>query len=149
METGKVLTLYMTMPDMMRAGHRMKCENFECDPNGIINDVNYEQDEKNLLLLVSQKSYQKIYDADFYVDEGVLLENIYVDTDISTLKKSDHVEIGDTIFEVIKPCEAYAYLYALAPEIPEVIEGDRGVFLKPVEHGSVNVGDSIKLLAKD
>ena len=74
MTTGKVLSLYMTMPDLMRAGHRMKCEDIECDPNGIINDMNYENPEKNMILQVSQKSYEIIEEAELFLDKGILME---------------------------------------------------------------------------
>ena len=33
MTNGKVLSLYMTMPDMIRAGHRMRVEDMDCDEN--------------------------------------------------------------------------------------------------------------------
>ena len=46
MSNGKVLALYMTMPAAMRSGHRMSCEDVDCDPDGIIGDMNYEKSEK-------------------------------------------------------------------------------------------------------
>lgn len=146
MITGHVLSLYMTMPDMMRAGHRMKCDDIECDPNGIVGDINYEEEGKNRILLVSQKSYEIIEEADLYVDKGVLMENIYVDIDLNHLKAGSIIEIGETLFEVEAPCEAYAYLYAFSPELPELIHGNRGLFVKPVEYGRLEVGDSVTIV---
>ena len=146
MTSGNVLTLYMTMPDLMRSGHRMKCEDFECDPNGIIGDVNYEKGGEHVLLLVSKKSYDIIEAAELVVDKGVLLENIYVDIDLNHLKKGSVIEVGDILFEVTGPCKAYAYLYALAPELPELIDGNRGIFVTPMEQGRIAVGDEVKIV---
>lgn len=146
MTNGKVLTLYMTVPDLMRSGHRMSVDAFECDANGIVGDVKYESGEENPLLLVSKKSYDIIEAAELVVDKGVLMENIYVDADLYHLKKGSVIEIGETLFEVKGPCEAYAYLYALAPELPELIHGNRGLFVSPVEHGNVAVGDEVRIV---
>lgn len=146
MTTGTVQMLYMTMPDLMRSGHRMQCEDFECDPNGIEGDVNYEKHEENVMLLVSQKSYDIIEEAELVVDKGVLLENIFVDIDLNHLKKDSVLEIGDTVFVVTGPCEAYRYLYALAPELPELLHGNRGIFVKPAEQGKIRIGDTVTII---
>ena len=146
MTSGKVLTLYMTMPDMLRSGHRMKVEDFECNPGGIVGDKNYESAESNPILLVSQKSYDIIEEAELVLDKGVLMENIFVDIDLNHLKQGTIIEIGDTLFEVNGPCKAYAYLYAFSPELPELIDGNRGIFITPVEHGNVAVGDEVKIV---
>lgn len=57
----------MTMPDMMRSGHCMTCEDIECDEGGIIGDMNYETatDEDKVMLLTSKKIMCKMV---FYVD---------------------------------------------------------------------------------
>ncbi|MEA1919728.1 MAG: hypothetical protein U9N52_07805 [Campylobacterota bacterium] len=146
MATGKVLSLYMTMPDLMRSGHRMKCDDFECDDNGILGDKNYESEESSLILLVSKKSYDLIEEAELVVDQGMLMENIYVDIDLNHLKKGSVIEIGETLFEVTGPCQAYRYLYAFAPELPELIHGNRGIFVSPVEYGRVEVGDEVSVV---
>lgn len=147
MAEGKVLSLYMTMPDLMRSGYRQKVEDFECDQNGISGDINYEKgDDDHVMVLVSKKSYDIIEEADLYVDLGVLLENIYVDIDLNHLGKGSIIEVGETLFEVTGPCTAFRYLYALDPEIPELLEGKRGLFIRPVEEGRVMIGDSVKVL---
>jgi MOSC domain-containing protein YiiM len=143
---GKVLSLYMTMPDMMRPGHRTVCDNFECDPQGIIGDMNYDNDAEHVLLLLSQKSYELIEAADLVVDHGVLLENIFVDIDLNHLKKGAVIEIGEHLFEVTGPCEAYRYLYALSPELPDILHGNRGIFVTPMEHCEIRIGDTVNVL---
>ena len=146
MTSGKVLSLFMTMPDMMRSGHRMKVEDFECNPGGIVGDKNYEDPDAAPILLVSQKSYEIIEEAELFLDKGVLMENIYVDIDLNNLKEGTIIEIGDTLFEVNGPCKAYTYLYAFSPELPELIDGNRGIFITPVEHGRVALGDEVKVV---
>jgi hypothetical protein len=146
MENGKVLSLYMTMPDLMRSGHRMRVEDFECDEQGIVGDVNYEQEGEFLMLLTSQVTYDIIDKTEFVIDQGVLLESIHVDVDIYGLQKGTIIEIGETYFEVQGSCEDYGYIYRLAPEIPELIKGKRGLFVKPIEYGRVYVGDSVNVV---
>jgi hypothetical protein len=143
---GKVLDLYMTMPDMMRSGHRMRVDSIECDHNGIIGDVHYEEEGKNLILLLSQKSYEIIEENDLWVDKGVLLENIYIDMDINHLKSGSLIEIGEVIFEVKQACQAYNYLYALSPELPKLLHGNRGLIVTPVEYGRIDIDDSVTIL---
>lgn len=146
MEIGKVLTLYITMPDFMRIGNREECESFECDEDGIFGDINYESDSDNFLLLVSKKSYDLIDEADLFIDKGFLLENIYVDIDLNHLKKDSVIQIGETLLKVVGPCEAYGYLYKFAPEVADIIQGNRGIFVSPIEHGIIEVGAKVEIL---
>lgn len=146
MTNGKVLALYMTMPDLMRAGHRMRCEDFECDPDGIIGDMNYETSEDYVMLLTSQKSYDIVDEAELVLEQGVLMESIHVDVDLYGLKKGSIIELGESLLEVTGPCEAYGYLMALAPELPELLKGNRGIFVRPLDHGKISVGDEVKVL---
>ncbi len=146
MTTGKVLSLYMTMPDMIRAGHRMSVEDMDCDENGIIGSRDYENGSEHKMVIVSKKSYDIIEEAELVVDIGVLMEDIYVDVDLNHLKAGSIIEIGDMLFEVNGPCESYRYLYAFAPELPELIHGNRGLFVTPIEYGSMSVGDEVKVL---
>jgi len=146
MTNGTVLALYMTMPDLMRSGHRMRCEDFECDPDGIIGDMNYETPRDYVMLLTSQKSYDIAKEAEIIIDQGVLMESIHVDVDLYYLKKGSIIELGETLLEVEGPCEASGYLMALDPELPELLKGKRGLFVRPVEHGKISVGDEVKVL---
>ncbi len=146
MTNGKVLALYITMPSMMRSGHRMVCDDFDCDPDGIIGDMHYETSEDQVMLLTCQTTYDIIEEAEFVIDQGALLENIHVDVDLYHLKKGSIIEIGETFLEVTGPCEAYGYLYGFAPEIPELIEGKRGLFVRPMDYGQVAVGNEVKIV---
>ena len=149
MSNGKVLALYMTMPDMMRAGHRMSCEDIDCDPDGIIDDMNYDTATDNrVMLLTCQVTYDIATEADLVIEQGVLLENIHVDIDLYDLKAGDLIELGDTLLEVTEHCEAYGYLMALAPELPDLIRGKRGLFVRPLDYGSIAVGDEVKVHRK-
>lgn len=144
--TGKVLDLYMTMPDMIRAGHRMRVEEIECDENGIMGSRDYENGNEHTMVIVSKKSYEIIEEAELVVDQGVLMEDIYVDIDLYHLKAGSIIEIGDVLLEVTGPCESYRYLYAFAPELPELIQGKRGLFVKPIEYGRMELGNEVKVL---
>ncbi len=146
MATGKVLKLYMTLPDMMRPGYRESCNDFECDPMGIMGDMNYENGSEHVLLLVSKSTYDIIEEADIAISKGLLVENIEVDIEIDHLKPGSMIEIGDTLFEVTGSCGSYSYLYAIDPEIPELIEGKRGIFITPCEVGRVEVGYDVNIV---
>ncbi|CAA6817537.1 MAG: Unknown protein [uncultured Sulfurovum sp.] len=148
MSNGKVLALYMTMPDMMRLGHRMTCEDFDCDPDGIIGDMNYETSTDRVMLLTSQITYDIAEEADIVIEQGVLMESIHVDVDLYDLKVGDVIELGETLLEVTEICESYGYLYALAPELPELIQGKRGLFVRPLDYGRIAVGDEVKVIQK-
>jgi len=146
MTSGKVLSLYMTMPDMIRAGHRMRVEDMDCDENGIMGSRDYENGSEHKMVIVSKKSYDIIEEADLVLEEGVLMEDIYVDVDLYHLKAGSIIEIGDVLFEVNGPCESYRYLYAFAPELPELIQGKRGLFVTPIEYGAMAVGNEVKVI---
>jgi MOSC domain-containing protein YiiM len=148
MTNGKVLALYMTIPDLMKAGHRMKCEDFECDPDGIIGDMKYETTQERVMVLVCQKSYDIAQEAGIIVDYGVLLENIHVDIDLYELKVGSVVEIGEAVLEITGVCGSYGYLMALSPELPELLEEKRGFFVRPLDHGKICVGDEVSVAKK-
>ena len=146
MTSGKVLSLYMTMPDMIRAGHRMIVEDLELDENGIMGSRDYENGTERAMVLVSKKSYDIIEEAELVFERGLLMEDIYVDVDLYHLKKGSIIEIGEVLFEVTGPCEDYRYLYAFAPELPELIHGNRGLFISPVDYGGIAVGNEVKVI---
>ena len=146
MTSGKVLSLYMTMPDMMRSGHRMRVEDMDLDDNGIMGSRDYENGTERNIVLVSKKSYDIIEEAELVFERGLLMEDIYVDVDLYHLKKGSVIEIGEVLFEVTGPCEDYRYLYAFAPELPELIHGNRGLFLSPLDYGRMQVGNEVKVI---
>ena len=143
MTEGKVLTLYMTMPDMMRSGHRMRVDDIECDENGIMGSRDHENGTERPLVLISKKSYDIIEEAELAFERGLLMEDIYVYIDLYHLKAGSVIEIGDMLLEVTGLCEDYRYLYAIAPELPDLIRGQRGLFVKPIEFGRIEVGDDV------
>jgi len=146
MESGKVLTLYVTMPDMMRAGHRMVCDDFDCDAGGVVGSRDYEKSEHATLVLVSKKSYDIIEEAELVLEKGVLMEDIYVDIDLYHLKPGSILEIGEVLFKVEGLCEDYRYLYAFAPELPELLEKQRGLILSPIDAGTIAVGSEVQVI---
>ena len=146
MTNGKVLSLYMIMPDMMRSGHRMKVEDIDLDENGIMGSRDYENGTERNIVLVSKKSYDIIEEAELAFERGLLMEDIYVDIDLYHLNKGSVIEIGEVLFEVTGPCEDYRYLYAFAPELPELIQGNRGLFLSPLDYGQIQVGNEVKVI---
>lgn len=146
MSSGKVLDLYMTLDDPMRSGFRTTCEDIDCDHNGIVGDLQYEKAMKDGILLVSKKSYDLLEAEGFEFDKGILLENIYVDIDLNHLKQGSIIEIGDVIFEVVGPCNAFGYLYGFDPEIPELLKGNRGIFIVAKEYGQIGIDDEVTVI---
>ncbi|MDF1880134.1 hypothetical protein JHD50_02255 [Sulfurimonas sp. MAG313] len=146
MQTGKVLKLYMTMPDMVRVGHRMAVDDFDCDDNGIVGSRDYDDGVDKPIVLVCKKTYDLIEEAELVIGDGLMMEDIYVDVDLYHLNAGSIISIGEAEFEVTGPCEAYRYLYAIAPEIPELIAGQRGLLLEPVDYSTVLVGNEVKVI---
>ncbi len=146
MKNAKVLSLYMTMPDMIRAGHRMKVEDIDIDENGIMGSRDYENGKEHPMVLVCKKSYDIIEEAELVFERGLLMEDIYVDNDLYHLNKGSVIEIGEVLFEVTGACEDYRYLYAFAPELPELIHGKRGLFISPLDYGGIQVGNEVKII---
>jgi len=146
MTNGKVISLYMTMPDMIRAGHRMQVDDIDIDDNGIMGSRDYEDGTERQLVLICKKSYEIIEEAELAFEKGLLMEDIYVDVDLYHLNKGSVIEIGDVLFEVTGPCEDYRYLYAIAPELPELIQGKRGLFITPIDAGGILVGSEVKVI---
>ena len=146
MANGKVLTLYITMPDMMRSGNRMRVDDLDCDDNGIVSSKDYDNGIDKPIVLVCQKSYDLIEEQELVIERGLLMEDIHVDCDLYHLKAGSIIEIGEMLFEVTGSCEDYRYLYAFAPEIPDIIRGKRGLFLSPVEYGGIQVSDEVKVI---
>lgn len=146
MTSGKVLSLYMTMPDMMRSGHRMRVEDLSLDENGIMGSKDHENGTERPLVLISKKSYDIIEEAELVFERGLLMEDIYVDINLYHLNKGSIIEIGDVLFQVTGACEDYRYLYAFAPELPDLLRGQRGLFITPVEYGEFKVGDEVKVI---
>jgi MOSC domain-containing protein YiiM len=124
----------------------MKVEDFDCDDNGIVGSRDYDNGVDKPMVLVSKKSYDIIEEAELVFERGLLMEDIYVDVDLYHLKKGSVIEIGEMLFEVTGPCEDYRYLYAFAPELPELIHGKRGLFVKPLEYGGIAVGDEVSVV---
>ena len=146
MTTGKVTTLYMTMPDMIRVGHRMRVDDMDCDEGGIMGSRDYEDGTERPMVLISEKSYQIIEDAELVFERGLLMEDICVDIDLYHLKPGSVIGIGEMEFEVTSICEDYRYLYAFAPELPALIKGKRGLFVTPIEYGSIEIGSEVKVI---
>lgn len=146
MTNGKVLTLYMTMPDMIRVGHRMSVDDIDIDENGIMGSRDYENGTERPMVLICKKSYDIIEEAELAFEKGLLMEDIYVDIDLYHLKKGSVIEIGEVLFEVTGPCEDYRYLYSFAPELPELIHGKRGLFIIPLDYGAVETGSEVKVI---
>ncbi|MEA1879919.1 MAG: hypothetical protein U9N11_04690 [Campylobacterota bacterium] len=146
MTIGKVLSLYITMPDMMRSGHRMRVEDMDLDENGIMGSRDYENGDEHQMVLVSKKSYDIIEEAELSFERGLLMEDIYVDIDLYHLKKGSVIEIGEVLFEVNGACTDYRYLYAFAPELPELIQGQRGLFISPMDYGAIQVGNEVNII---
>ena len=146
MAEGKIVSLYMTMPDMMRSGHRMRVESIECDENGIMGSRDHEEQKERPMVLVSKKSYDIIEAADLAFERGLLMEDVYVDIDLYHLKKGSVIEMGEMMFEVQGLCEDFRYLYAFAPELPDLLRGQRGLFITPLDYGGMAVGDTVTIL---
>jgi len=88
MENGKVLSLYMILPDMIRAGHRMQVDDLDCDPSGIVGSRDYEDTVDFTMVLVCKKSYDIIEEAELVLGDGFLLMLTFITLKLVQLSKS-------------------------------------------------------------
>ena len=124
----------------------MRVESIECDENGIMGSRDHEEQKERPMVLVSKKSYDIIEAADLAFERGLLMEDVYVDIDLYHLKKGSVIEMGEMMFEVQGLCEDFRYLYAFAPELPDLLRGQRGLFITPLDYGGMAVGDTVTIL---
>jgi MOSC domain-containing protein YiiM len=117
--------------------------------------IRYNSDEGRKIAEVIESNkvkylvhFTRIENLSSILERGVLMEDIHVDIDLYHLKKGSIIEVGDLLLEVVGACEDYRYLYAFAPELPELLEGNRGLFVSIVDDGQMRVGDEVKVITE-
>lgn len=122
---------------------RIRKENIEIDPNGIVGDKFYAKNLNRLILLTSLRAYELAKSFDINLEHGSLGENILIDYDISHLRVGDTMTIGDVVLEITQECTLCNGLSVLDAKLPTVLKTDRGLFAKAIIGGIIKKNDTI------
>jgi hydroxymethylpyrimidine/phosphomethylpyrimidine kinase len=83
----------------------------------------------------------------FGLDPGILSENVLVEgLNVMALRKGQRVRIGEALFEVTIPCEPCSQMEKIRSGLRAELKGHRGMFVKVIEPGTLQVGDIVEVL---
>ena len=74
---------------------------------------------------------------------GSLGENILLDFDPHTLEIGSQLQIGEAILEITDVCTTCSHLSLHGENLPELLNGHRGVYATIIQSGIIKNGDSV------
>ena len=139
---GKVLALYITKQGDPA---RVPKDGFILDENGVQGDKFYAKELQRSVLVASKDSYDIVKQNDIVIEEGSLGENILIDWNPYHLLPGEQFRIGDVTLEVTQNCTLCKGLSKVDTKLPKLLKDDRGIFVKVVHSGAINIGDTIQV----
>lgn len=136
---GKVLNIFIN------ARKREEINACELDINGIVNDKHYAKDLNRSILLTSISSYSLAQSNAIEMDIGVLGENILIDYNPYHLQPTETLTLGEVVLEVTQKCTMCEHLSCIDKKLPKLLKNDRGIFVKVIKKGRIEIGDKIYL----
>lgn len=140
---GEVVTLFISKKGDTQ---RVEKNHVELDSNGIVEDKFYAKDMNRSVLLTTTESYDLAMQKGIEMPYGSLGENILIDFNPYALAIGRQLQIGKVVFEITQNCTICNHLSKIDKSLPKLLEHDRGIFIKVLESGVVEKGDSISLL---
>jgi len=140
---GEVVTLFISKKGDTQ---RVEKNQVELDGNGIVEDKFYAKDMNRSVLLTTTESYDLAMQKGIEMPYGSLGENILIDFNPYALAVGRQLQIGKVVFEITQNCTICNHLSKIDKSLPKLLEHDRGIFIKVLESGVVEKGDSISLL---
>ena len=137
---GCVLELFISKED---TSTRISKRVIEVDNNGIVGDKFYAKDMDRSILLTSRESYELASKHSIHMSYGALGENILIDYNPYALGKSSQLKIGNVILEVTQACTICNHLSVIDKKLPNLLQKDRGVFVKVIEGGCIKKNDKV------
>ncbi len=137
---GNITNLFISKKDFKK---RIEQSELVVDKNGIPADKYYANNVQRSILISSLDAYKIVKKHNIDICYGELGENIVVNFDISTLKPTDRIRVGEVELEITQRCTICHSLAKIAPEVPELLQDDRGIFAKVIKHGSIKKGDEL------
>lgn len=141
--TGKVLQLYISTG--IKEAPRKEVSSLQVDQNGVKGDKFYAKDPNRAILISSTQSYDLAKQNGISVETGALGENIYIDINPYSLLPGDIIEIGECHFEVTQNCTLCNSLSKINPKLPKLLKNDRGIFVRAIKEGTINIEDNVTL----
>lgn len=139
---GKVLALYITEQGDPT---RVPKNSFTLDQNGVLGDKFYAKDLQRSVLVASKDSYNIVAQNNIAIEEGSLGENILIDWNPYHLLPGQQFTIGDVTLEVTQNCTLCKGLSKVNTKLPKLLKDDRGIFVKVIHSGTINIGDTIQV----
>jgi MOSC domain-containing protein YiiM len=136
---GKVLELYVTLE---KDHSRVQKETIVLDADGVLEDKFHAKDIHRSVLLTSKESYAIAEKNSIDIARG---ENILIDYNPYHLLAGDHITIGEVLLEVTQNCTLCKGLSSVNPKLPKLLKDDRGIFVKVIHSGSINIGDTVQV----
>lgn len=140
---GKVIALYITTPE---SNEQITKNKVQVDENGILLDKHYGGDLERSILVTSLDSYRLVENEGIEIPQGALGENLLIDYNPYALPVGTHLQIGSAIVKISQDCTMCKHLSSIDRRVPKLLKNDRGIFVKVVKPGWINVGDEITLL---
>ena len=144
---GKVLQLYISTG--IKENPRKEVDSLKVDQDGVKEDKFYGKDPNRAILVSSLQSYELAKQNNIEIGAGVLGENIYIDINPYSLLPGDIIEIGECRFEVTQNCTLCKGLSQINPKLPKLLKDDRGIFVRALDSGTINIGDAVTLHKKE
>lgn len=139
---GKVLALYITEPGDPT---RVPKNSFKLDQDGVLGDKFYAKELQRSVLVASKDSYDIVKQNDIAIDQGTLGENILIDWNPYHLLPGEQFAIGEVTLEVTQNCTLCKGLSKVNTKLPKLLKDDRGIFVKVIHSGTINIGDTIQV----
>jgi MOSC domain-containing protein YiiM len=108
--------------------------------NGFEGDYHSEFARRRQILLMSMETLNALQ-----LEPGAVFENAVVEgLDVMQLAPGQKIGLGSSIVEVTIPCEPCGRMNRIRPGLREAIRDCRGMFVKVITPGEVQVGDAVK-----
>jgi MOSC domain-containing protein YiiM len=140
---GSVIELFVSKKGEEQ---RVQMKRVELDGDGILEDKFYAKDINRSVLLTTTQSYELALKNGIEISYGSLGENILIDFNPYDLPIATQIKIGDVVVEIAQNCTICNHLSKIDKSLPKLLEHDRGIFVKVIEPGFIEKGDSITLL---
>jgi len=138
----KILRLFIAREE--QSGRTPK-DRLIVDEKGVTGDKFYSKRNDRSILITGVLAYEIAAKENISLKPGDLGENILVDSDIRSLKPGDRLYCGDLLMEVSRLCPICMHLSRFDPRLPQLVKESRGVYLRALNSGLLNVGDRLNL----
>lgn len=115
------------------------------DAGGVIGDGHYGKDPLRAVMIASTLAYDKAAQNGIALDDGALEENILVAFDPYTLPLGTRIHIGEVIVQIAQYGTICKSLTRIDSKLPKLLKGERGIFARVVQPGTIHVDDPIHI----